>query len=149
MQAILNNVNGSANDVEAAVRDGYYLRKPDGNFEVTQTALEAYKAACAKLERLASLMAEALKAGGTVESGDLDAGLFVEKRGRQFNDKVILKDVIGEEQYDALYAAADFKFSNPGLRVFNPAIKEEKPKGERVAPTADGQPLPENKADAA
>lgn len=79
-KAIINHFLASGNEVEEAIRDGWYLKKPDGKLAITQKALAAYLAAQDKMEKLHSLIKLALEKDGAVLGGEFDAALFEEMR---------------------------------------------------------------------
>ena len=134
-KAIMNNAIAGGNE-EEAIRDGWYLKKPDGKFRVTQNALAAYRAASEKLERLHALAKDALEKGGDVEPGQFDAGIFEEFEKRP-NWRAEFVALGGDPK-----AVNERTPKKPArrFRVYDPA--SEKPDGDRIAPTPDGQPLP-------
>jgi hypothetical protein len=135
MKAILNNVLAGGNEVEA-VRDGWYVKRPDGRLVITQKALAAFRAAEEKLEKLASLVKSGLETGADVEAGEFDAGIFEESRKNpNWRGEFI---TLGGDPAKVLEATAPK--ASRRVRVFTPAVKGEKPKGERLAPT-NGEPL--------
>ena len=138
-KVIVNNVLVSGNEVEAAVRDGWYIKRPDGRLEITQNALAAYRAAADKVERLHSLIKEGLYNGGAVEAGILDAGVFVEKRKTPAWRAEFVK--LGGDPNEVLADTLPKPFKM--VRVFDPNEKADKPKGDRIAPTVDGSPIAE------
>ncbi len=152
-KAILNNVLVSGNEDEA-IRDGWYVKKPDGRIEIQQNALKAFEAAAEKMERLAGILRDGLLKGASVELGGLDAGLFKEKDynfSREYLAAFAAKLAALGVDVDALKAEAKSvtgsKFSAPRLRVFDVTDKDAAPKGERLAPTPDGSPVPVAAAD--
>lgn len=133
-QVILNNVNESVNDAEAK-RDGYYAHRPDGRLEIQQTLLIAYLAAKAKLEKLHSFAQDALEKGGTIETGLLDAGIFNEpKKSPNWRQEFIAKGGDPKEVNDRTP-----KQDNHRFRIFTAGEKQD---GTRLAPSADGSPIP-------
>lgn len=132
-QVILNNVNESVNDVEA-FRDGYYAKRPNGRLMVTQTLLVAYLAAKAKLEKLHSFAQDAMEKGGDVEQGLLDAGIFNEpKKSPNWRQEFI---TIGGDPKAVNDRTP--KQDNHRFRIFDAG---EKTKGDRLAPTPNGEPV--------
>jgi len=135
MKAILNNVLAGGNEAEA-LRDGWYVKRPNGRLVITQKALAAIKAAEAKLEKLASLVRSGLETGADVEAGDLDAGIFEEAR-KNPNWRAEFVALGGDPK--KVLEVTDPKKSRR-VRVFDPKDKKDKPKGARLAPTK-GEPL--------
>ena len=136
-KAILNNVLSSGNEVEA-VRDGWYVKKPEGQLQITQNTLRAFNAAQDKMEKLAGLVRDGLQKGASVEDGSLDAGLYVERDYNYasaflaaFEAKLASLNVDVAALKAEVKDKVGAKYSNPRLRVFDPANKDEKPKGER------------------
>lgn len=129
---ILNNVLASGNEVEA-IRDGYYVRRPDGRLEITQKALRAYEAAAAKVERMAGLVRSGLEQGGAVEAGGLDAGIFVNERRLPAWRAEFVK--LGGDAKAVLAATPARPYNQ--LRIGD--LSEAR--GERIAPSADGSPV--------
>lgn len=133
-KAILNNVLTSIND-EEAFRDGYYAKRPDGRLEIQQTLLEAYAKAKAKLEKLHSFAQDALEKGGTVAAGALDAGIFNEpKKNPNWRQEFVKLGGNPKAVNDATP-----KQDNHRFRIYNSGEKQD---GTRLAPTADGSPVP-------
>lgn len=142
---ILNNVLTSGNETEA-FRDGYYAHRPDGRLEIQQTLLAAVEAAKDKAERLSSFASDGLRKGGSVEVGALDAGLFVERDynySREFlaafAEKLTAMGVDVEALKTSVKDSVGAKHSGQRFRIFDTG---EKTKGERLAPTVDGSPVP-------
>ncbi len=158
-KAILNNVLTSGNEDEA-VRDGYYVRKPDGRVQITQKALVAFNAAQDKMERLAGLLRDGLQnKSASVEVGGLDAGLFVEPNYnydreylKAFAAKLEELDVDVDALKKSVKDEAGKKKSNPRLRVWD-TVNDKTPKGERTAPVDEAikpvAPVREDKSESA
>jgi hypothetical protein len=134
MKAIINNVIAGANDVDEALRDGYYTKRPDGRLEVQQTTLVAFLAAQAKLEKLASLIKTALEGGASVVAGDLSAGIFAEF-AKKPNWRTEFVSLGGDPKAVNERTA---KTESRRVRVYANA---DEPKGDRLAPTVDGSPV--------
>jgi len=142
---ILNNAIESVNDVEA-FRDGYWAKRPDGRLQINQTLLTAVERKTDELEKLSSFAKDGLSKGASVEAGVLDAGLFVEKDYNYskeitaaFAEKLTALGIDVEAIKTSVKDTVGAKFSGQRFRVFS---ADEKQKGERVAPTADGSPVP-------
>ena len=132
MKVILNNVIGAGSE-EAAIRDGYFVKKPGGRLEITQKALVAFEAAQIKLERLAGLIKTGLEVGASVEDGVVDAGIFEEgRKNPNWRNEFVALGGVAKDILDG----TDKKFSRR-IRVFDTGDKQN---GTRLAPT-DGQPL--------
>jgi hypothetical protein len=129
---ILNNALASGNEVEA-IRDGWYVKRPDGRLEITQKALKAYEAAAAKVEKLAGLVRSGLEQGGAVEAGGLDAGIFVNER----------RVPAWREEFVKLGGDAKAVLAATPARAYNQLRIGDlsKVRGERIAPSADGSPV--------
>ena len=142
---ILNNAIVSGNEVEAE-RDGWYAKRPDGRLEIQQTLLVAVEAAKAKAEKLAAFASDGLRKGASVAVGALDAGLFIEKNydytreiNAAFAEKLAALGVDVEAVKASVKETVGAKFSGQRFRIFG---ADEKQKGDRVAPTVDGSPVP-------
>lgn len=142
---ILNNVLTSGNETEA-FRDGYWAKRPDGRLEIQQTLLAAVETAKEKAEKLASFASDGLRKGASVEVGGLDAGLFIEKDYNYskeflaaFSEKLTALGVDVEAIKTSVKDTVGAKYSGQRFRIFD---NGEKQKGERVAPSADGSPVP-------
>ena len=153
-QVVLNNVLVSGNE-EEAVRDGWFIRKPEGEILVTQRVPAALRRHADEMERLAGMAKDALQKGAGVEDGPLGMGEFIEKVSAGYPEKAkayadalraagIDPDVVWEEAKAKLAA----KESTPRLRAWEKDIQETKkgladkalPKGRQVTPTPDGLP---------
>lgn len=132
---ILNNVETSGNEADA-IRDGYYLMRPD-RLVITQKALAAYEAAIEKAERLAGLLRDALLKGAAVEEGAMDTGLFVEAEKKP-NWRTEFIGLGGDPK--AVLDRTEKIDSAPRLRTYVSGSKL--PSGRQVAPTADGSEVP-------
>lgn len=130
MKTVLNNVLPSGNEEEAH-RDGYYMRRPNGRLVLTQKALAAFLRHKEQMERLASLVRDALEKGGAVEPGPVDAGLFEEKAKTPNWRGEFIK--MGGNPEDVL-AATEQKAS---VRVRVWGEEDEKPRGVRTAPATE------------
>ena len=130
-KAILNNVFVSGNE-EEAIRDGYYVRKPNGELQITQKALKAFAASVTKMEKLAGLVSDGLKnKSASVEEGDLDAGLYIETK-KKVNWRAEFVVIGGDPK--KVNADAPKVDSAPRLRIHETG---EKQKGRKLAPAAD------------
>lgn len=125
MKVILSNDIISGNE-EEAIRDGHYVRKPDGKLEITQKALKAYMAAIEKIERLSAIVKSALEQDATVEAGDFDAGVYTES-AKSINWRAELVKAVSEEAAKKITAEAK-KQDADRLRIH---VTEEKQKGVR------------------
>ncbi len=130
---VLRNTDVTEFDVAELERTG--LVRPGGRLTLTQAALEAFEAATQEADRLAAMIRRMLLDGCDVEAGDLDAGLFVEQE-RKPNWRSEFVKVGGDPA--TVLAATPKTPTAPRLRVFEDG---DLPKGERVAPTADGVPV--------
>lgn len=146
MKLIVNNALVSGLEFDEIVRDGKLIKRPDGRYMITQTALESYLRHAEEATKRLALIKAALEQGADIENGILDAGIFVES-SKDINWRKEFIRVAGEDAAKDVNANAGKK-DYPRLRVF--AIGE-KQKGTRVAPTPDGCPLPskEDTAEAA
>jgi len=131
-KAILNNVIQAGHE-EEAVRDGWYVRHPD-RLVVTQKALAAFLRHRDQMERLASIIRDALNKGGDVEAGSLVGGLW-EESSKAPNWRQEFIGLGGDAQgvLDRTQQKESVR-----LRVYDPAA-EEKPRGHQVAPAAPAQ----------
>jgi hypothetical protein len=145
----LNNVNVSGNE-EEAIRDGYYLRKPDGTLEITQKLPAAILRETANLERLSSMAKDALAKGATVELGPNDIGEFVQKsyagdreKARAFADALRKAGLDPDAIWAEAKAGFPAKESAPRLRAWEINLQTKKsgevvdanePDGRRVTP---------------
>jgi len=137
MKLIANNKIASGLEVEDLVRDGKFIKRPDGRFVITQGALESFLLHAEQATKRLALIDFALKQGADVESGVLDAGIFNEpaKNVKWRQEFVRVKN---EEAAKAITAESP-KLDNFRTRVF--ALGDKKAtKGIRVAPTPDGLP---------
>lgn len=144
MKLIVNNVLTSGLELDELIRDGKLIKRPDGRFMLTQTALESYLLHAEQTTKRLALIKAALEMGADVENGTLDAGIFVEQ-SKDVNWRKEFVRVAGEDAAKDVNANAPKK-DYPRLRVY--AIGE-KQKGTRVAPTPDGCPLPKKEEEAA
>jgi hypothetical protein len=140
MKLIVNNALVSGLEFDEIVRDGKLIKRPDGRYMITQTALESYLRHAEEATKRLSLIKAALEQGADVENGVLDAGIFVEQ-AKDVNWHKEFMRVAGEDAAKDINANAGKK-AYPRLRVY--AIGE-KQKGTRVAPTPDGCALPDKK----
>lgn len=135
---VLRNTDVTGFDIAELERTG--LVRPGGRLTLTQAALEAFQAATQEADRLAAMIRRMLLDGCAVEAGDLDAGLFVEQE-RKPNWRTEFVKLGGDPA--TVLAATPKTPTAPRLRVFE---DNDLPKGERVAPTEDGTPVPVGKA---
>lgn len=137
MRLVANGKLTSGLEVEDLVRDGKFIKRPDGRFVITQDALSSFLLHAEQATKRLALIDFALKQGADVESGVLDAGIFNEiaKKVNWRSEFVKVKD---EASAKAITAESP-KLDNFRTRVF--ALGDKKAtKGIRVAPTPDGLP---------
>jgi len=137
MKLIANNKIESGLEVEDLVRDGKFIKRPDGRFVITQGALESFLLHAEQATKRLALIDFALKQGADVESGALDAGIFNEI-AKKVNWRKEFVRVKNEEAAKAITAESP-KLDNFRTRVFTLGDKKAT-KGIRVAPTPDGLP---------
>lgn len=137
MRLVANGKLESGLEIEDLVRDGKFIKRPDGRFVITQDALASYLLHAEQATKRLSLIDFALKQGADVESGPLDAGIFNEP-AKKVNWRQEFVKVKSEEDAKNITAEAT-KQDNFRVRVF--ALGDKKAtKGIRVAPTPDGLP---------
>ena len=158
---IVNNCIESGNE-EEAIRDGWFIKKPDGQYLITQHAPVAIRRHLEQAERIISFVKDGLAKGAQVEDGPIGVGEFIEKVSSGYPEKAkayadalraagIDPDVVWEDAKEKLTP----KESTPRLRTWEKDVQETKkglvdknyPKGRQVTPTPDGQPYakPETK----
>ena len=125
-KVILNNILSGGNE-EQAIRDGWYVKRPDGHLMLTQHALAAFASAQEKVERLASIIRDGLEKGGVIEPGSYDAGLYEELR-KTPNWRQAFLDIGGKA--DEVLAHTEQKASVL-LRIYPSGDKQ---RGRKVAP---------------
>lgn len=133
MRTIVNNCLASEADVRETERADCI--RHGGRISITQRALAQFLAATAEVERLGAMLRGALLGGADVEPGPLDGGLWIESSKRPDWRQAAIDAGVDPA---AVLAATPKVESAPRLRV---APVEERQRGRRVVPLANGGPI--------